>query len=81
MPDPDARITELEIALAHQERLAEDLSDVVREQADRLALLERRLAAIAERVAALEAGGPTRARRAPAAALVTERSSVTCACP
>jgi SlyX protein len=55
MPDPDARITELEIALAHQERVAEDLSDVVREQADRLALLERRLAAIAERVAALEA--------------------------
>ena len=77
MPDPDARLTELEIALAHQERLAEELSDVVREQADRLALLERRLAAIAERVAALEARRRRAARRAPAAALVTE-GSATC---
>ena len=67
MPDPDARITELEIALAHQVRVAEDLSDVVREQADRLALLERRLAAIAERVAALEArpDAPPAERRPP----------------
>jgi SlyX protein len=55
MSAPEARITELEIALAHQERVAEELSDVVREQADRIALLERRFAAMAERVAALEA--------------------------
>ena len=37
MTDRDARVTELEIALAHQERLGEELSDVVRTQADRLA--------------------------------------------
>ena len=58
MTDRDARVTELEIALAHQERLGEELSDVVRTQADRLAALERRIAALTERVAALEAGGP-----------------------
>jgi len=32
MPD-DNRLTELEIALAHQERLAEELSEIVRGQA------------------------------------------------
>ena len=36
MTDRDARLTELEIALAHQERLGEDLSEMVRDQADRL---------------------------------------------
>ena len=66
-PTPQARITELEIALAHQERVAEDLSDVVREQADRLARLERRLAAVTERVASLEArpDAPPAERRPP----------------
>ena len=67
MPDPDARLTEIEIALAHQERVAEELSDVVREQADRLALLERRLAAIARarRGARGEAPTPPPAERRP----------------
>jgi SlyX protein len=58
MTDAEARITELEIALAHQERMAEDLSEVLREQADRLARAERQLARAFERLAALEAGGP-----------------------
>jgi uncharacterized coiled-coil protein SlyX len=56
--DQDARLTALETALAHQERLSEELSDVVRDQADRLAALERRFAAVLDRLAALEAGGP-----------------------
>ncbi len=56
--DQDARVTQLETAIAHQERLSEELSDVVREQADRLAALERRIAAVLDRLAALEAGGP-----------------------
>jgi len=56
MPDADARVTELEIALAHQERMGEELSDIVRDQADRLAQLERRTAVLAARLAALEAG-------------------------
>jgi uncharacterized coiled-coil protein SlyX len=54
MPDADARVTELEIA--HQERMGEELSDIVRDQADRLAQLERRTAVLAARLAALEAG-------------------------
>lgn len=47
---PHDRLTELEIALAHHERLAEELSEVVREQADRLDRLERTLAALARRL-------------------------------
>ena len=50
------RLTGLETALAHQERLGEDLSELVREQADRGAQLERQVAALAARLAALEAG-------------------------
>jgi SlyX protein len=49
MPD-DNRLTELEIALAHQERLAEELSEIVRGQADRLDRLERTLALLARRI-------------------------------
>ena len=62
MPDRDARVTELEIALAHQERLGEELSDELKAQADRLAVLERRLAAVVERLATLEAGAPAEPR-------------------
>ena len=50
-----ARLTELEIALTHQERVAEELSEIVRAQADRLDLVERSLAKLAERLAELEA--------------------------
>ena len=52
------RTTELEIALAHQERLTDELNDVLRSQSERLDRVERRLAATIERVSALEAGGP-----------------------
>lgn len=55
MPDTD-RITELEIALAHQERLCEELSDLVRAQADLLDRVERRTALLLARLAALERG-------------------------
>ena len=55
MSDPD-RITELEIALAHQERLTEELSDLLREHVDRLAQVERQCAVLVARLAALEAG-------------------------
>jgi SlyX protein len=48
------RFTELEIALAHQERVTEELNEVVREQAGRLDRLERTLAALARRLAAME---------------------------
>jgi SlyX protein len=54
MPDSDPRVTELEIALAHQERAAEELSDVVREQAARLDALERRVDRLVTRLAGLE---------------------------
>jgi SlyX protein len=50
-----ARLTELEIALTHQERVAEELSEIVRAQSGRLDLLERALAGLAERLAELEA--------------------------
>jgi len=56
MADADARLTEIEIALAHQERLAEELNEVVRAQADRLDALERRLALITARLVESEAG-------------------------
>lgn len=46
----EGRLTELEIALAHQERLAEELSEIVRAQADRLDRLERTLALLAQRI-------------------------------
>jgi SlyX protein len=55
MTDPETRLTEVEMALAHQERLAEELSDVVRAQAARIDRLERRIAEVAERMAAAEA--------------------------
>ncbi|WP_316976328.1 SlyX family protein [Shumkonia mesophila] len=57
MTDPvESRLIDLEIRLAHHERLAEDLSSVMAEQGqviDRLALQVRRLA---ERLGDLEAG-------------------------
>ena len=59
MSDPvESRLVELEIRLAHHERLAEDLSAVIAEQGgviDRLTLQMRRLA---ERLGELEAGWP-----------------------
>ncbi len=53
----DARLTELEIALSHHGRLGEELSELVREQAARIDRLERRIAAMVERLDSLEADG------------------------
>lgn len=58
MPEPDHRLTELEIALAHAERTIEELSEVVRGQDDRVALIERQLAALASRLRAIEDRAP-----------------------
>ncbi len=59
MSDPvESRLVELEIRLAHHERLAEDLSAVMAEQGriiDRMAVQVRRLS---DRLAELEAGWP-----------------------
>lgn len=55
MPETD-RLTELEIALAHQERLAEELSDVVRAQSGRIDRLERAVLELAGRLEAAEDG-------------------------
>ena len=59
------RLTEIEIALAHQERLAEELSDVVRAQAARLDRLDRLAAELVERLAAAEARAPDGGERPP----------------
>ena len=40
--DPEERITELEIQLAHVQRLYEQLNEVVTEQSGRIDLVERR---------------------------------------
>jgi uncharacterized coiled-coil protein SlyX len=55
MTDPETRLTEVVMALAHQEGLAVELSDVVRAQAARIDRLERRIADHAARLAAAEA--------------------------
>ena len=56
MADADSRLTEMEIALAHHERLTEELSEIVRAQADRLDALERKLALVVARIAEVESG-------------------------
>ena len=56
MPGSD-RLTEIEIALAHAERTVEELSEVVRGQADRIGRLERQVTVLATRLGALEDGG------------------------
>lgn len=65
MPTPDDRITELEIALTHQEATIEELSAVLREQAARIDLLERRIARLAERQDEAEAGAAPEANVPP----------------
>lgn len=64
MPDDD-RLTALEIALAHQERLGEELSDIVRAQVDRIDRLERALAVLLRRVEEAEAGPEAPAANVP----------------
>ena len=67
MPDRDDRLVEIEIALAHQQRVLEELSDVIRTQADRLERLVRVAEALGRRLAALEdgTGAPPPADRRP----------------
>jgi uncharacterized coiled-coil protein SlyX len=65
MTNPDHRLTEFEIALSHAERTIEELSDVMRAQADRVAHLERRSTVIAARLAALDEGAPPPVDRPP----------------
>lgn len=52
----DARLTEIEIALTHQEAATEDLSEAVRAQAARIDRLERLVATLTLRLAEAEAG-------------------------
>jgi len=52
----DARIEKLEEQAAHQARLVDELNEVVTRQADQIALLERRMRMVMERLAAEEAG-------------------------
>ncbi|MBB5516822.1 putative coiled-coil protein SlyX [Rubricella aquisinus] len=51
----DDRITRLEEALAHQAKLTDDLSAIVADQAERIALLERRVQALRRRAAEADA--------------------------
>ena len=53
---PDDRLTELESRLAHHERAADEISDVLAEQARALDALSQRLQRLTDRVTALEAG-------------------------
>jgi len=47
----DDRITELEVLIAHQTRMLEDLSDVVTRQAGEIEVLTRRMRLVMERLA------------------------------
>lgn len=44
LADHERRITELEIDAAYRRKASDDLDEVVREQGERIALLERRVA-------------------------------------
>ena len=50
----DTRIEALEQALAHQQRLVEDLNEVVTRQADEIAAMQRKLDALTQRFLAVE---------------------------
>lgn len=54
----DDRIIELEMRIAHQDRIIADLDDVVREFADRVIALERVVEQLREAVAEGEETGP-----------------------
>lgn len=51
MTEAESRLTDLEIALTHQEALVEDLNAIVREQAERIDRLERAFGELARRLA------------------------------
>ena len=52
----ETRLTELESRLAHHEHNADEISDVLAEQARLLDELSQRLSRLTDRVAALESG-------------------------
>lgn len=56
MTDVERRLTELEMRFAHQERLAEDLSSIVAEQARAIDLLMRHSRELARRVRDMSGG-------------------------
>lgn len=58
MAEEGPRLTEIEIALAHLERMVEELSEVVRLQADEIDRLRAEGRVIARRLAAAEAALP-----------------------
>lgn len=51
------RVMELEMRLAHHERMAEEFSDVIAQQARVLDLLTRQIHHLRERLGDMEAGG------------------------
>ena len=53
----ETRLTELESRLAHHERNADEISEVVAEQARLIDELSQRLRRLTDRVAVLETGG------------------------
>ncbi len=57
-PSLEQRVEELEIRAAFQERALEELDEVVRQYADKVARLERELDALQGRVAGVEASPP-----------------------
>lgn len=59
MSDDSARLTDLEVRLAHQERTIEELSDVVATQGRAVDLLTERLRLLTERVRELESWRPS----------------------
>ena len=59
MSHMERRLTELETALAHAERAAEELSEVVRDQNGRIDLMARQIAALARRLRDLEEAAST----------------------
>ncbi len=54
MTGKDQRLTELEIALSHQDRVVEELSEILRDHAERLARLETLVSRLADRIAIAE---------------------------
>lgn len=59
MSDDSARLTDLEVRLAHQERTIEELSDVVATQGRAVDLLTERVRLLTERVRELESWRPS----------------------
>ncbi len=53
----EERITDLEVHLAHQSRLLEELDEIVRRQADEIDVLRRRLAGAVQRLSEMQNQG------------------------